>query len=76
MIRLLLFALAAWVAWKMFQNYKAKQTHLRQQRQQALQREHMVQCAYCRVHLPASSAVAHEELWFCDDGHRSRFLAR
>ena len=74
LIRLLIFVLAAWLAWKMFQNYRVKQARQRQERQKALRRELMVKCAYCQVHLPESDAVAHDELWFCNPQHKSRFL--
>ena len=74
LIRLLVFVLAAWVAWKMFQNYKTKQARLRHEREKALSRERMVKCEYCQVHLPESSAVAHEEYWFCSSQHKARFL--
>ena len=39
---------------------------------QKLRSEAMVQCALCRVHVPRTTAVAQDELWYCSPEHKDK----
>jgi len=72
LIRLLLFLMVAWLAWRLYRSWRAK---LAAPRPAApLAREPMVKCALCGVHLPAGQALQHEQEHFCSPDHRRRHL--
>ena len=76
LIRLIVILLAAWLVWKLYKGYKARQLASRKTKTRTLPRGKMVKCEYCEVHLPEANAVSHEELWFCNQQHRAKFLSQ
>lgn len=34
----------------------------------------MKQCAHCGLHLPEKEAISVNQLYFCSDGHKNRYL--
>ena len=76
LIRLVIFALVIWLFWRLIRNYQAS---LKQGKKtdgnKKLDSGNMVSCQYCKVHVPEKSAVAHDNLWFCSENHKAKFLA-
>ena len=75
LIRLVIFALVIWLVWRMIKNYQASQARRKNSGNQKLTSGNMVACHYCSVHVPENDAIAHEQLWFCSESHKDKFLA-
>ncbi len=76
LIRLVIFALVIWMFWRLIKNYQANldsKKHTGKKKQ--LVRGNMVSCHYCKVHVPEDTALAHNDLWFCNDSHKAKFIA-
>ncbi|MBZ9558950.1 MULTISPECIES: PP0621 family protein [Modicisalibacter] len=75
LIRLIIFAVLFWAGLKLYRMYREwKLAQDNDSRPEAIDDGRMVRCAYCRVHLPEQDAVRRDALWFCCEGHHSRFL--
>lgn len=75
LIRLIIFALVIWMLWRFIKNFQARQNSNKNTSDKKLTRGNMVACQYCAVHVPESDAVEHEQLWFCSEGHKEKYLA-
>ncbi len=76
MTRLLTLLAIGYFVWQFVKNYLNKQ-EIRQKRQSENNRQSplaMVQCQYCRVHLPENEAVAAGNNWFCGSEHKALWL--
>ena len=76
MTRLLTLLAIGYFAWQFVKNYLNKQ-EIRQKRQSERSQQTplaMVQCQYCRVHLPGNEAVAAGNNWFCGNEHKNLWL--
>lgn len=72
LIRILLFLMVAWLAWRLYRNWQAKLKA--PPSTTPLPRESMVKCEVCGVHVPEQQALHHEGLHFCSTEHRRRHL--
>ncbi|MBK6290040.1 MAG: hypothetical protein IPJ33_03735 [Gammaproteobacteria bacterium] len=73
LIRLLFFALIAFLAYRI---YRLLITPRRADPDPArLNGEEIVRCTQCNLHVPRSSALAHEQHWYCSREHRDLHLA-
>lgn len=70
-IRLLIFSVVVWWAWKMLTGGKKQRTKTK--KESALKATKMVKCALCETHLPIEQALQDEKHWFCDAKHKAQF---
>ena len=73
-IRLIIFALVIWLAWRMLKNYQLKRKQASNAKRKILEKEKVVMCQLCSIHLPESEAFSHQENWFCSQKHKQKFL--
>lgn len=71
LIRLLIFALVIWLAWRLYRIHKLKTERAREQSR--IDSGKMVQCEVCGVHLPANSAISDQDHWFCSQKHLQQY---
>lgn len=74
LIRLIILALVIWMFWRLVKNFQAKQAG-KNSGKQHIENSNMVLCRYCSVHVPEKEAIHHEQLWFCSENHRDKFLS-
>ena len=77
LIRLVIFALVIWMVWRLIRNYQAGQNSKNRNsgNKNKLASSTMVACRYCKVHVPDNTAIAHDDLWFCSESHKAKFIA-
>ncbi len=73
LIRLLIIAMVAWLAWCLFTNYQKKIRKSNAEKPRSLAKVKMVQCAQCQVHVPKTDATQAEGRWFCGKQHASQY---
>ena len=76
LIRLIIFALVIWMFWRLIKNYQASLNNKKQASgNKKLDNKNMVACHYCTVHVPEQDAVGYDQLWFCSEAHKAKYLA-
>ena len=77
LIRLIISALVIWMFWRLVKNFKANRNKVNKEAnsKDEIENSNMVLCQYCSVHVPELDAVNHEDLWFCTDKHKEKYLA-
>lgn len=75
LIRLLFFTLIAFLAYRVYRLLVAPRHPDPESDPARLNGEEMVRCAQCNLHVPRSSALAHEQHWYCSREHRDLHLA-
>lgn len=74
LLRLILLAAAIWLAWRIFRALQAR----RKAEQDAAakprltERQELVECPHCGVHLPRRDAVAVDGVAYCSEGAAER----
>lgn len=66
LIRIIVPAIAIWLAWWWFRRWQAS----RRRDTTGTGAEKMRQCRHCGVYVPASAAVHAGGQWYCSDAHR------
>lgn len=69
LLRLLILAVAIWLLYRMYKNYRAR----RQQQRPQARVGNMVACAYCGLHLPENEAIrisSNES--YCSQEHQNK----
>ena len=74
LIRLIIFGLVIWMLWRLIKNFLARQNSNNRTSDKKLVKGNMVACHYCTVHVPENAAVEHNQLWFCSEGHKEKYL--
>ncbi len=72
-MRFIFLLLIILVVWRMIKNYQAASA-ARDSAPKQLDRQKMVQCRYCSVHLPQAQALQADNDWFCNEAHKARHL--
>jgi uncharacterized protein len=77
LIRLIIFAVVIWMFWRLVKNFQANigEKGKKDKPKGEIEQSSMVLCQYCSVHVPESDAANHEQLWFCSDKHKEKYLA-
>lgn len=76
LIRLIILGLVIWLFWRLIKNYQANLNSRKQESDnKKLGSGNMVACEYCKVHVPEKIAIAHDALWFCSEGHKTKYLS-
>lgn len=74
LIRLIIFGLVIWMLWRLIKNFLARQNSNTTTSDKKLAKGNMVACQYCTVHVPENDAVEHNQLWFCSERHKEKYL--
>jgi len=69
LIRLLVIVAIIWLSYRMYLNWKAKQTKNIKQRKNQTTIKNMVQCEKCGVHIPEYEAISSSGKFFCSKEH-------
>jgi len=69
MLRFILIACLVWLLLAFIQKLRRAEWHGQGQRQQAVTKKMMVQCAYCRVYVPKDDALRNNNNYFCCSNH-------
>ena len=82
LIGLIIFALVIWLLWRLIKNYQRSlqsRKNRKTTRENRLASDNIVACEQCRVHVPEKDALRftrdNEDLWFCSEAHKDKFLA-
>lgn len=74
LIRLIILGLVVWMFLRLIRKFQAGQAEKEKSRK-VIDQENMVLCQYCSVHVPEHSAIQHEQMWFCSEGHKEKYLS-
>ena len=74
LIRLIILAVVIWLIWRMIKNYQVKQA--RRQKKKQVNRDKIVKCSFCSVHVPMHDAIQQQDEYFCSAEHRDKYLTR
>lgn len=66
LIRLIILALAIWIAFRIWQNYRAKTTKMPPK---AKAIPDMVPCSVCKMHIPDTEALRKGDKFYCSQQH-------
>ncbi|MDM8545477.1 PP0621 family protein [Candidatus Venteria ishoeyi] len=76
-IRTLIILIGIWMLWRIFQGYKASleneaenQTKQKKQNQAMPEKQHMLPCAFCGMHIPEQEAIHRGDKVYCCQEHR------
>lgn len=73
LIRLISFALIAWLLWRMFKNYQNQKANTTR-KTKILEQKKMVKCQFCSLHIPKQEAISYNDSWFCNMAHQNQYL--
>jgi uncharacterized protein len=73
LIRLLIFALAAWLIYRLFIAPRLKSF---KKGKPKIESEAMVKCVECELHVPRTGAIRDGELWFCCRQHQEQHISQ
>lgn len=78
LIKLIILALLAWFALRLWRGLQQQQVQQRRQHSARAQQEPslMVRCAQCQIHLPQDSALRADDHWYCCAEHRDAHRQR
>ena len=71
-IRLIFLILAIGAIWLILRFYWQKNQQLSKDKAPEKLTDEMVECCYCKVHIPKSEAVIVEEDWYCSQEHADK----
>jgi len=69
LLRFIIITLAIWIAYRIWQNYRAKAKKMppKPKSQQAI--PDMVSCAVCKMHIPENEALRKGDKHYCSQQH-------
>ena len=71
LIRLAIFLIVAWLLWRVIKSYQIKLAKKTNNKPAGnLEKDQMVKCEYCSVHIPSNSAIESHGKWYCNEKHR------
>ena len=73
LFRLLLLMAAGWIVFRL---WKALRPVSSDKPPEKIEAEQVVQCLFCKVHVPQHSAIGKDDAWFCCESHRQEFKAK
>ena len=73
-IRLILFALFAWIVWRfvkrLYLNYADNKDNIKYSAPKIAKHGVMVRCNHCGLHFPKEEAISLEQAYYCCEEHK------